>query len=154
IIPMSKSADVAWALIEDFRWYEEDVIILNLPDSYAGAVLFGSASDISSFAKTLYLTSEIDRREHIISIYDMNYNLLSDGVRVTQISPHHYRIEMNQWGGWWWKNKKGAINFETEEVKTVVNNSVSYDLYVKETAQDRTLIYSDGLQWHEFKKQP
>ena len=147
----SKSSKLTWSLIEDFRWFEKEVIILNDPDMLNGAKMFTTIGETTSFSESLFLYSGIDRRPNIKLVYQMNYNELTDSVIVTRINDYKYKVELAQWGNWFWKSNRGASSFENEFSKVIVNKEGRnyYIIELKEKFKTATLIYAAGDKWVE-----
>jgi hypothetical protein len=149
----SNSSKVAWGLINDFRWFDKEVIILVDPDIFNGAKMFSTIKTPTSFSKSLLLHTGIDRRNNIKSVYQMNFTSLNDSVNVTKVSQSHYKIEMAQWGTWFMKDMIGATTFENDWCRTEIDKSGLnfYHLYLKEVDKDVVLIYASGNKWSVVK---
>lgn len=149
----SKSSKVTWGLLNDFRWFHKEVVILSDPDIFNGAKMFGTKESPNSFSESLFLHTGIDRRGNIKSVYQMNFTSESDSVQVEKISDIHYKIKMAQWGTWFMRNTIGATSFNNEWCKTVLYKEGinSYELFLKENNNNVVFIYAAGNKWTEVK---
>ncbi len=145
------SEEVYMSLAEDFRWYDDDnVIILNLPDNYKGIFMYSIINEPTGLKEVLEYRL---RKKYDGNMYDgLMYNLHTkdDGVKVEQTGPSQLKIEFTQWGNWWWRNGIGASNYENEIFK-VTNNGHHYLLDLKVPHEDFTFIYQLGSKWKEFE---
>lgn len=142
------------SLIEDFRWYDRDkVVMMNLPDNFNGVLIFSTIDEPSGFVEAL----EYNRRKKFEgTMYDgYLYNMmdLADGVNVSQIGPRTLKIEFDQWGNWWYFDGIGARNYETEFYK-ITNQGHHFEMEIKDAGLDATYIYQDGIKLHEFEFNP
>jgi hypothetical protein len=145
----NQSGKLAFSLLNDFRWFENDVVILVDPNNFKGAKLFSTNGEVSSFAESLYLYTGIDRRKNISLIYQMNYNYITDGVRVSKIDENSYKVQCKQWGNWFWKSSLGATDFENNQFKTKLDYSYypSFSMYLKNQNPNSIYIFADGNKW-------
>lgn len=147
----SKSSQLAWNLLNDFRWFEEDVIILVDPQSFGGAKMFGTETDTSSFAQSLFLHTQKDRRANVHLVYQMNYTQLDNTVVVEKRAENQYKVTLAQWGNWFWKNNQGAASFENDLFKLSLNRKGRqyFVIDLKEKAKGMKVIYPKGDEWFE-----
>lgn len=153
IIVFNKSSKLTWSLLNDFRWFEDEVIILMHPDNVAGAKMFSTLTDTTAFSESLMLHTGIDRRANIKSIYEMNYVNLNDSVIVTKVDNYNYKVQLAQWGNWYWKRMIGATSFENDWARAdVVKKGMNYyNLQIKDTNTNFVFIYAAGDKWREVK---
>lgn len=150
----SKSSTLTWSLLQDFRWFEDEVIVLVDPQCFNGAKMFGTESDTSSFAQSLWLHTKQDRRANIHLVYQMNVANLNDSVVVEKIEKNEFKVSLAQWGNWFWKNNQGATSFENEyyKVEHYPEGKAFYTIVLKEKAQNYKLIYFAAGKWREVNK--
>ncbi|MGB1316209.1 MAG: hypothetical protein ACPG4Y_09320 [Chitinophagales bacterium] len=149
----NKSSTLAWNLLNDFRWFEDDVIILVDPDNFNGAKMFTSIGKNSSFAESLKLHTRIDRIDNIHLVYQMNFNALTDSVLIEQINENTLKVEIAQWGNWFWHKGIGASSFENKLFKAtrLEVGKPSFELELSKKARQMTIVYAAGDKWREFK---
>jgi len=149
----SKSSKLAWALLNDFRWFDKEVIVLEDPDNFKGAKMFSTINTPCSFSESLLLHTGIDRREHIKNVYQMNFVSLKDSVIVTKVSDTEYKVKLAQWGNWFWKNSIGATSFENDWCKAELHKEGLnyYNLKLKNIDSNTVIIYATGTKWSVVK---
>jgi len=150
---LHKSSIITWGLLNDFRWFDKEVIILEEPDNFNGVKMFSTLVETTSFSESLLLHTGIDRREHIKLVYQVNMGTLNDSVIVTKFSPTEYKVELAQWGNWFWKDMIGATSFENEWCKVEIHKEGLnyYNLTLKNVPKNTVLIYAAGKKWTEVK---
>ena len=153
VYTFSKSSKLAWSLLNDFRWFDKEVILLTDIDNLSGAKMFSTVGDTTSFSESLKLHTKIDRQAHIKSVFQINSVNLTDSVIVTKIDKYNYRVEIAQWGNWFWKDMLGATSFENEWCKAEVikEGRQFYNLQIKDTLTDYVFIYVAGDKWREVQ---
>lgn len=147
----SESREVYYGLLHDFRWYDRDeVIILNIPDSYQGAYSFRIIDQDSGLAD--YLRYSIGKEYKGRAIDVLQYNMCEPdaSIRVEQVDSNTVKVAFNQWGNWWWRNGIGASNYENDRYRVELLDG-AYLLHLKNLHPNTAIIYQVGSRWEEYK---
>jgi hypothetical protein len=148
----AEGREIYYGLLEDFfGWYDRcEVIVLNIPDNYAGAYMFRIVKQDSGLPDYLKYSF---RKEFKGKIYDVaQFNMMTprDGVSVTQENGQTLKVMFNQWGNWWWRDMIGASNYENERYRLeLIDNG--YLLHLKQIPEGTAIIYHNGAKWEEFE---
>lgn len=146
-----KSTIVFNQLIEDFRWYDkENVVILNIPDNYNGAYLFriiGRGSGFKDSMESLYNRSI---KGKVWEVAQYNMVLPTDGVKAEKINPQELKVTFNQWGNWFWRNGVGVGPTHKRTAYDIRFQGQFYLMDLKEQLPDAVFIYQDGGKWKEL----
>lgn len=142
------------SLLEDFRWQDDDALyLLNLPDNLQGVMIF---RDYGNEAQTLLDALEyLEERPFRGKMYEVaSYNMTGpgNGVEVEVTASDSLRVTFEQWGNWWWRDGRGATDYENERYQ-FRNQGHHYDLIWKQRPEeDAVIIYQDGLSWKEVER--
>jgi hypothetical protein len=149
-----ESARVFNGLIESFDPADAPaVLLLNLPENYNGAPMFGDYSDQSMAFRTPL--EYVGKKSYDGMLYDVaQYNMtrLTDGVEVSfPDSSQVIKVEFRQWGNWWWYRGIGmGAGYENEAFK-VISHGHHYELYPKDLPEGTLLLRQEGAEWQEVK---
>ncbi|MEX0811185.1 MAG: hypothetical protein WD048_03140 [Chitinophagales bacterium] len=148
-----KSGIITRALVNDFSFYDkEEIIFLNTPDNYMGAIILRAVnSDQSMFNLSLETMRGKKFEGKIWEVAQYSMVDSENKFAIQSDSSNHLSITFSKWGSWWMKNAHGAVSYETERYKMVLNDVVSYDLYIKgELNENTAVLYHDGNKWKEL----
>ncbi|GIV34918.1 MAG: hypothetical protein KatS3mg031_2453 [Chitinophagales bacterium] len=148
-------AKITSSLTESFRWYNAPhIYILNLPDNFNGAYMFRSFDGTSALAEHLLLKKRKDLRGKITEI--VNYNMVTpfDSVRAEALSEKALRVELAQWGNWFWRNGIGATAYRGNGFEFIPDEWLhAYTLEFDSVPDsDIRIIYQCGAAWREFRR--
>ena len=144
------STRMYYGLIESFDPGEASaVFLLNLPENYKGAPMFGDYSDKHlAFRSSLH---HIGRKKYDGQLFDVaQYNMTrpTGGVTVTSIdSTHQLKIEFRQWGNWWWHKGIGMGSGYENDVYQIKNHGHHYIFTPKDIPDKSLFLMQDGAQW-------
>ncbi len=142
------------SLLDDFRWQEEDTLyLLNLPDNLRGVMIF---RDYGDDAQTLLDALEyLEGRPFRGKLYEVaSYNMTKpgNGVQVDMQAPDSLRVTFEHWGSWWWRDGRGATDYESEHY-LFRNRGHHYELtWKRPPGEGAVMLYQDRLEWKEVKK--
>lgn len=147
-----KSTIVYEELIEDFRWYDkENVVILNIPDNYQGIYLFriiGRGSGFKDAVESLY-NRPIKGKIWEVAQYNMTQP--TDGVSAEKTNPQQLKVTFNQWGNWFWRNGVGVGPTHKRSAYDIQFKGQFYLMDLKENLPNAVFIYQDGNKWKELE---
>jgi hypothetical protein len=124
------------------------MLLLNLPQNMHGVAMIGAEKN-SEFK--LMHDELVPGKPLTNTVYDvLAYNMLTptDGVNVTVINDSLIKVELNQWGTWWWYETKGGHSYWTGDYK-IEHMDVGrwYELTLRKPADQYLLLYSVGGVW-------
>ncbi len=146
------STKVYYQLLDDFRWHDrKNVVILNVPDNYNGALMFRIIGGGSGFKDALQFIHNQEIKGDIKEI--VQYNMVSpkDGVHVERTKPQQLKVTFNQWGNWFWRNGIGVGSTHKRAAYKVTFKGQYYLLDLKQELPNAVFIYQVGDHWEEFK---
>ncbi len=147
-----RAEDVYSSLIEDFRWFDKQkVIMLASPDNYRGISVARIIGAPSGFKDALYQRRRQPFTGQMWEVVQYNMHNVTDGTKVAVDSTGlQYTIGFMQDGNWFWRNGIGADNYETEAFRFTKNE---WDATVALRAKDSStvLIYPVGGKWMEVE---
>ena len=145
-----ESAKIYNALIDSYDEYDAPaVFLLNLPENYNGAPMFGDFSDQNlAFQHTLIY---LRRKPYEGSMYDVSqYNMTrpTGGATATMIdSTRALKVEFNQWGNWWWHRGNGmGPGYERPEYR-VESHGHHYFFIPKDIPEGSVFLIQEGAAW-------
>ncbi|MEO5673567.1 MAG: hypothetical protein ABIQ74_02875 [Chitinophagales bacterium] len=142
------SARIYYSLLDDFRWYDRDqVIVLNIADNYHGLLMYRIYREPSALKEGLAL---IRHKEYKGSMYDVvNFNMMTpqDGVTVIKDSVNSLIMKFNQGGNWWWREGIGAGDYENDVYGMHIDGDVH--IQFKSLLPNHAIIYQVGGKWKE-----
>lgn len=136
-------------LLHDFHWYDKkEVFVLATADNFKGIWMMRSYRDKPAlqYALELQQNKALDIQFHEVAQYNMNS--LQEGVTVSvpDTTTGVIRVEFDQWGNWWWKNGKGASDYQNDLYKVVFKGKW-YELNMKAHHPDAVFICQSGDTW-------
>jgi len=150
-IAWQENAIIYEYLLKDFRWYDAPkVLMLNLPDNYAGTYLFRIIKREDPLVDDLKYHLQKPYNGQLQQVAQYNMMHLDEGVSVEQIDSMQLKVIFNQWGNWWWKDGIGISNYENNLYKFKLIEK-GYQLTFKQRPDDWTMIYQVGANFQEFK---
>ncbi len=146
-----ESAQVQEALMDGFEWTEQsEVYILGMPDNYKGIVLYRDMAEGNrGFRDALRYLRGRDIKGQLHEVVKFNMNAPMEGVSPRMTSDSTIQVKLNQWGCWWWRKGRGALNYETPNYK-FEKLDLEYQLQLKKIAPDAVFLYQDSLQFKVF----
>jgi hypothetical protein len=140
-------------LVQNYHWWEgENIVFLNVPDDIRGMYIFRSPSEISGLAESVEIEHQRKIKARTFDVAQYNLTSINDGVSVKMPSRDTAIVTLNQWGNWWWRNGKGASNYENDVFKVQFDYNGCgncYRLILKDTTVKNTLIYQVGYEMKE-----
>ncbi|MBK8922083.1 MAG: hypothetical protein IPM81_11345 [Saprospirales bacterium] len=148
----SESEKMYAGLVERFRWYDRDeVIILALPDNYHGVFMFRIIGQDSGFHEALELRRGRPFGGKMWEAVQFNAETPADGIQVeTDSSGRRYQLNFRQPGNWWWRNGIGATDYENDRY-VFRKKEWHTEVELKEKRPNTALIYPSGGQWIEVQ---
>jgi hypothetical protein len=136
-------------LLQDFKWYDKrEIFVLATADNYQGIWVMRSYRDKPALQYALELLQHkpLDNQFHEVAQYNMNS--LQEGLTATipDTTTGVIRVEFDQWGNWWWKNGRGANDYQNDLYKVVFKGKW-YELTLKNPPKDAVFIYQSGDSW-------
>jgi hypothetical protein len=148
------SENIRHNLVENYRWWEgENLLFLNVPDDIKGMCIYRAGNDISGLAESVEASKQRKINAKTYDVAQYNMTTIKDGVSVKKISQDTVVVTLNQWGNWWWRSGKGALNYENHLYKVQFDYNGCgncYRLILKDSTVKKTLIYQDGYDLREF----
>jgi hypothetical protein len=142
-----KAAKIQYAMLNKYRWKNEDtVIILNMPTYYQDVRVLHTSNEVlwNESLKVLGCDTVTGK------VYTAAaYNMINawDGAHVVMQDSMTMKVTLNQWGSWWMYNYLGATNYENELFRCEFNNSRDYLIYFKKSPNNFTVIFQQGDEW-------
>jgi hypothetical protein len=148
------SENIRHNLVENYRWWEgENILFLNVPDDIKGMCIYRAGNDISGLAESVEASKQRKINAKTFDVAQYNMTTINDGVSVKRVSHDTVIVTLNQWGNWWWRAGKGALNYENHLYKVQFDYNGCgncYRLILKDSTVKKTLIYQDGYQLKEL----
>lgn len=145
-----KAEKIYAGLVQDFRWYDKDeVILLVSPDNLKGVPIARIIGQQSGFDEALALRRRTPFKGKMWEVVQYNMEYPADGIRVeTDSTELNYTIGFRQDGNWFWRNGVGATDFETERY---IFRKKEWDavLSLREKRPNTAVIYPVGDRWEE-----
>jgi hypothetical protein len=140
-------------LVQNYHWWEgENIVFLNVPDDIKGMYIFRSAGNISGLAESIEIQKQRKIKARTFDVAQYNLTSINDGVSVKMPSRDTAIVTLNQWGNWWWRNGKGASDYENDVFKVQFDYNGCgncYRLILKDTTVKNTFIYQVGYELKE-----
>ncbi|TNE52595.1 MAG: hypothetical protein EP344_15630 [Bacteroidetes bacterium] len=146
------SEDLYDSLVQDFRWYDRDeVIILASPDNYKGVFMFRIIGQLNGFNEALELRRGKPFKGKMweaaqFNINEPNYRLAVEPDSAGLL----YKVQFMQDGNWWWQNGVGATDYSTDRY-VFRNKDWHMEVELNGKSSKTTVIYPCGGQWFEVK---
>lgn len=145
----AESTGLYYSLLEDFRWYDRDtVIILNIPDNCEGAYVYRIIDSPSGFQEALGLIRRKPYTGRMVEVAQYNMIQAGDGVHVDRDSTGRLTVSFNQGGNWYWRKGIGASDYDNDLYK-VHFEGYFYQLDWKNLPEKAAVIYQEGGKWKE-----
>lgn len=128
----------------------EKILFLNLPDNYKGVYLFKNLFKESELLEETYISQIKDTTFADLKVVaQMNMVKEEDGARASFTDDFNLKVELNQYGTWWWRNGNGAYSYEAADYKMNLEGLL-YTLSLKNT--EGKLFIWDSRDWEEVEK--
>jgi hypothetical protein len=123
------------------------VVLLNIPQNLYGIPMIGAESDGQfKLMYRMFINKNIPNKIYDVAAYNMN--TANDGAHVKVHNDSLIRVELNQWGTWWWYEGHGAISYENEDYKLEMRDMGHwYDLKLKHPPEKYLFLYQQADQW-------
>jgi len=139
-------------LIEDFRWYDnQNIVILNIPDNYNGIYLFRIIGRGSGFKDSVESLYNRPIKGKVWEAVQYNMVLPTDGVKAEKINAQALKVTFNQWGNWFWRNGVGVGPTHKRTAYDIQFKGQFYLMNLKAQLPDAVFIYQDGGRWKELE---
>ncbi len=141
------------SLQKDFRWKNgERIFFLNMPDNFRGAYMLRSTFTSGIAAREIVNGYYYPRKNNMTDVAAYNLFTPQDSVTVTVSDSSSLHVTLTNTNAWWWRNGGGCEDYETEDVKLVVDhNSRSYTAHFKHRKPEDVFIYCANGKWHEVQ---
>lgn len=147
-----ESEKICAGLVEDFRWYDRDeVIILASPDNYLGVFMFRIIGQINGFNEALELRRGKPFKGNMWEV--VQFNVVAPDYAITAEKDSTgllYKIGFKQDGNWWWRNGIGATDYENDRY-TFKMQQWHVEMQLKEKRPNTAVIYPVGNKWIEVE---
>jgi hypothetical protein len=146
----AESTKIYNSLIYSFDEYDAPaVFLLNLPENYKGAPMFGDYSDDNlAFLHTLQY---LRRQPYEGAMYDVSqYNMTrpTGGATATRVdSTNTLKVEFNQWGNWWWHRGNGMGPGYERPAYKVESHGHHYFFIPKDIPEGSVFLIQEGAAW-------
>lgn len=142
---------ISQQLEKDYRWQKAPhVYILNLPDNYRGAYIYRSLQPSAFAASFIKDTAAMPDGTKITEVLAYNLNAQTDSVNVTRLDSAQLQVTLSTWGGWWWRDTKGATDYQDSLVAVHVDEySHSYTVKFKQKQPGEVFLYCANGRWRE-----
>lgn len=141
-------------LLDEFHWYDApEVYLLNLPDNLNGVMIFRDyGNDGQTFLDALEYLKGRPYTGELREVASYNLTSPADGVTVARPAADSLRVTFDQWGNWWWRNGRGATNYQTEEYQ-FKNEGHHYELKWKRGPDKNSVIlFQDSTGWNPLNE--
>ncbi|MEQ1746952.1 MAG: hypothetical protein ABMA02_16085 [Saprospiraceae bacterium] len=143
---------ISASLVEDFRWYDRDeIIILASPDNYQGVFMFRIIGQINGFNEALELRRRKPFKGNMWEV--VQFNVVQPNYAITAEKDSTgllYKIGFRQDGNWWWRNGIGALDYENDRY-TLRLKQWHAEVKLKEKRPNTAVIYPVGGKWVEIE---
>jgi len=147
-----ESEKICAGLVEDFRWYDRDeVIILASPDNYLGVFMFRIIGQINGFNEALELRRGKPFKGNMWEV--VQFNVVSPDYAITAEKDSTgllYKVGFKQDGNWWWRNGIGATDYENDRYRFKMQQW-HVETQLKEKRPNTAVIYPVGNKWIEVE---
>ncbi len=142
-------------LLDTFRWHEAPAIyLLNLPDNLQGVLLFRDyGGDGQTFLDALRYLRKHPYPGNLHEVASYNLTSPGDGIQVEWQAVDTLRVTFSQWGNWWWRDGRGASDFEDDHFQ-FINQGHHYLLVPKSIEPGAVLLYQTGNRWEVVEPPP
>jgi hypothetical protein len=148
-----KSEKVFSTINKDFHWHDADeILILNAPDNYSGMPMYRIWNENSGIKEAVEAQQRLKIKARMIDVAQYNLTTPSDGAHVRVDSVNQIMVILNQWGNWWWRNGKGANDYENALYKIEFDYKGCgncYRMTLKNNVPKRVLLFQVGNQLKE-----
>jgi hypothetical protein len=148
-----KSEKVFSTINKDFHWHDADeILILNAPDNYSGMPMYRIWNENSGIKEAVEAHQRLKIKARMIDVAQYNLTTPSDGAHVRVDSVNQIMVILNQWGNWWWRNGKGANDYENALYKIEFDYKGCgncYRMTLKNNVPKRVLLFQVGNQLKE-----
>jgi hypothetical protein len=125
------------------------VLLLNLPECLNGVQMVGTRDD-GEFRMMYNATMPGKIHNDVYDVEAFYMRGINDGAHVNVLNDSTARITLNQWGTWWLYYGLGATSYENDDFKVDMRDMGHwYDLVLKHPAEEYTLLYVTGKDWHK-----
>jgi len=147
-----ESEKISAGLVEDFRWYDRDeVIILASPDNYLGVFMFRIIGQINGFNEALELRRGKPFKGNMWEV--VQFNVVAPDYAITAEKDSTgllYKVGFKQDGNWWWRNGIGATDYENDRYAFKMKQW-HVEVELKEKRPNSAVIYPVGDKWIEVE---
>lgn len=135
-------------LLDEYAWQDKkEVIILSLADNLQGIWMYRFYKPESAMADALTTVKRQKPQGLIREVALFNMFSGKEKINASWIEkPNKIKVEMEQWGPWWWIRGLGAQNYENERFKVEFKGR-GYELTFKNGVGDALLIYQSADSW-------
>lgn len=147
-----RSTQIYYAYLNNFDAYGyKNVYLLGVPCNYHGILMMMIFGPNSGFQEALQY-----RKKHAYTgnMYDvLTYNQISfdDGMQVQKINDSTLHADFIHYGSWFWKEGKGATDYETPEFRVKVEQ-YGYTITFKHfDKQNSVILYPYKLKWKQVE---
>ena len=148
-----KSEKVFTNINKIFRWKDADeILVLNAPENYNGMPLYRIWGENSGIQEAVEAEQRIKINARMIDVAQYNLTTPTDGAHVKVDSTNRVMVVLNQWGNWWWRDGKGANDYETDLYKAEFDYKGCgncYRLTFKNSNPRRIVLFQIGNQLKE-----
>jgi hypothetical protein len=140
-------------LMNDFRWYDkEEVIVLASPEDFGGVMLFRIIGEESELVYCLEFLRKEPYNGRLVEAAQYNMANKMDDVNVEWIdSTQMIHVTFNQTGNWFWRNGIGASDYENDLYTIDFQEGRHYYMTLKNQSKNRVFIYPKDGKWVEFQ---
>ena len=118
------------------------VILLNTPECFKGVPMIQACTHGEFKLMHDLLLPEKKLKSTIYEMASFNMESYWDGAHVYVVNDTLLRVTLNQWGTWWWRDGKGAVDHETEDYKLYMRDAGHwYDLVLKKPKDHYVIMY-------------
>ena len=117
-----QSEDLRKRLLEQFpKNIEKPVLLLNTPDNYKGLWMLRDVGQGSGVYDALTYIEQRQDIPKMQEVYQYNLNSSTDGCSASWLDNGQLRIELNQWGCWYWNDGIGGVNMDNDIYTTRID---------------------------------
>lgn len=140
-------------LLDEFRWHDAPAVyFLNLPDNFQGALLFREMSRSGeAFKDALKYNKGRPYTGQAYTVAQYNMTRLSNGATAEVDSSGQIRVELEQWGTWWWSGSIGMGPGYRTETYEVDSKGHHYFLRLDTVPPGSVFLLQRGLEWEELQ---